>query len=484
MIKPDVFVLGDSLEHQNLDIDYTQRIPHDKITRHTFNYIKRTSSSKYFYIVKESAITNINLQADVYEHTNAFQLWNGCDAVRLFNRELVLENPAAYVDDEWHNGTIENVYNIVDSAIKVYDSRWQESYNREQCQTVLLTKDWPLWCDKLSKLYYHIIHIDSNTLGLAEIKEILQKTKKQNIYIIRADIECNGDFQVNWIPATHDRHYMHVWNNSFDLQLIARESLETSLELYTDDAVFNGLAKIKVVEDDTVNINTEYDIVYISYDEPTANENFKKLIDKYPKAQRVHGIKGILEAHKKAAHLVKTPFFYVVDADAVIVDDFKFDKVVSLYNKNTVYVWRSINPCNGLEYGYGGVKLFPTQKLLDTKKWNIDFTTSIGADFCAVDKVSNLTNFNTTSFSAWRAGFREAVKLSSMCIKNSNDLESKERLEIWTTKANDVPYANECKQGAIAGKEYGLEYATNQKALAKINDFDWLELQYEYTKHD
>ena len=58
-------------------------------------------------------------------------------------------------------------------------------------------------------------------------------------------------------------------------------------------------------------------------------------------------------------------------------------------------------PINDLVYGYGGVKLFPTQALRDAKDWRIDFTTSVAnkegqkGAFKALPKISNTTAFNT-----------------------------------------------------------------------------------------
>ena len=114
------------------------------------------------------------------------------------------------------------------------------------------------------------------------------------------------------------------------------------------------------------------DVFFISYDEPYADDNFEILQMFAPLAKRVHGIKGIFEAHKECAKQSKTSYFYVVDADAVIDESFTFKFVPSdskeVYNgvKETecVYVWRSINPVNDLLYGYGGVKLFPKKNLL------------------------------------------------------------------------------------------------------------------------
>ena len=49
-----------------------------------------------------------------------------------------------------------------------------------------------------------------------------------------------------------------------------------------------------------VSIN-EFDIVFISYDEPNADENYNNLIEKAPWAKRSHGVFGSDAAPKAAA---------------------------------------------------------------------------------------------------------------------------------------------------------------------------------------
>ena len=44
-----------------------------------------------------------------------------------------------------------------------------------------------------------------------------------------------------------------------------------------------------------------YDMVFISYQEPNADENWDKLKSRFPLARRVHGVKGIHQAHIEAA---------------------------------------------------------------------------------------------------------------------------------------------------------------------------------------
>ena len=36
-----------------------------------------------------------------------------------------------------------------------------------------------------------------------------------------------------------------------------------------------------------------FDIIFMSYQEPNADENWQRLVDKFPWARRVHGVKGL-----------------------------------------------------------------------------------------------------------------------------------------------------------------------------------------------
>jgi len=219
----------------------------------------------------------------------------------------------------------------------------------------------------------------------------------------------------------------------------------------------------------------EYDIFMLTYNEPNGDENFEKLKSRFPRAQRVHGIKGIHNAHKQAAKICRTNMMWIVDGDAVIADDFNFDYVVENNDKDAVHVWRSKNPVNGLEYGYGGVKLLPTKETKIMRTDTTDMTTSISSKFKKMDQVSNITAFNTDPFTTWRSAFRECCKLGSKVIERQNDAETQNRLDVWTTYVNeDAPFAEYALAGARAGKQYGATNKNNEMRLRQINDFDWL----------
>lgn len=225
------------------------------------------------------------------------------------------------------------------------------------------------------------------------------------------------------------------------------------------------------------NILEDLDVVFISYDEPNAESNWQKVLARVPYAQRVHGVKGIFEAHKAAAELAETDMFWVVDGDAELLDDWQFSYQPSIFNRDCVHVWSSRNPINDLEYGYGGVKLFPRHLLLDAQTWNVDMTTGLGK-LKVMNKVSNITSFNTDPFSTWRSAFRECAKLAAGTIKNQIEDESHDRLTAWTTKGIDRPFGSFAVAGAKQGYDFGLKNKSNPAELKNINSRDWLREKF------
>lgn len=222
------------------------------------------------------------------------------------------------------------------------------------------------------------------------------------------------------------------------------------------------------------------DVIFLSFNELNAESNYNRLLEVAPHAKRVNGVKGILEAHQAAARKSMTENFYVVDADAYIVDSFDFSyspgSAELIYGhipaRDCVFCWRSKNPINDLEYGYGGVKLFKKETLLSVKEWKVDLATSTGAEFVSKNELSNITMFNTDPVSTWRSAFRECTKLASAII--SNDADTIARLDVWCTTGHDKQYGQYAIAGASAGRAYGTENKNNLEALKLINNFEWL----------
>lgn len=218
-----------------------------------------------------------------------------------------------------------------------------------------------------------------------------------------------------------------------------------------------------------------YDIIFISYNEPHADDNWISLKNRFPYAKRVNGIKGIHQAHIEAAKIANTTMFWVVDADAIIVDSFDFSYIPSLDEQTYVHVYTSINPINDLQYGYGGVKLLPKELTINMNVNNTDMTTSISKNFKLMNEISNITAFNTGPFETWKSAFRECAKLASKIIVRQNDEETNERLETWTTVGHDREFGEYAIRGARAGMEFGLSSGND---IQLINDFEWLKEKF------
>jgi hypothetical protein len=220
-----------------------------------------------------------------------------------------------------------------------------------------------------------------------------------------------------------------------------------------------------------------YDIFFLSYDEVNAEENYTNLKERFPALKRVHGVKGILNAHKECARKSFTKYFFVVDGDNEVLEDFDFTYENDL-DEEHVLVWRSENAVNGLIYGYGGIKLLPKKLLLNMPEMVVDMTTSLSTKFKIIPELASITRFNTSPFNAWRGGFRECVKLSSKMIDRQKDDETEERLRIWCAEGVNKEWGNFTIRGAQSGKLYGLMNKNNKDALKLINDFNWLHNKF------
>lgn len=265
----------------------------------------------------------------------------------------------------------------------------------------------------------------------------------------------------DFVPDAWDLKYTHSWKyEGTKIEAVSFKFLPN-----TYDVKESGY--VKLIETENV-----FDVIFISYNELNAEENYQRLLEKCPTAKRISGVKGILNAHKAAADLATTEMFWVIDGDAYLVDDFKFTSVP--YDRNKVHIWHSKNPINGLEYGYGGVKLFPKHAFSNLNESDIiDVSSSVGNGTIIVKQIACETRFNTDDFNTWKSAFRESAKLALNIVKGLPDISraSRERITVWCSQGDD-PYALDgARQGALFSKQ-------NSTDISKINDFEWLYEQF------
>lgn len=224
-----------------------------------------------------------------------------------------------------------------------------------------------------------------------------------------------------------------------------------------------------------------YDIFFISFDEPNADLNWERLVGRLPLAQRVHGVKGILNAHKECAKKSATRMFFVVDGDSEVLNSFDFSFVPPVEQQEFTHVWRARNPVNQLIYGYGGIKLLPVSVVLQMPEMATDMTTALSENFVVHQTLASITRFNSSPFNAWRAAFRECVKLSSKIIDRQNDQETEHRLWTWQNIGRKQEFGEYVIEGAKSGAIYGKQWALDGERLSLINNFEWLHEQFDKT---
>ena len=327
--------------------------------------------------------------------------------------------------------------------------------------------------ESISKVGYDILQLEFND-NLYEKIISFQKTTNTSMFWVLAP-ECKLLTELEYIVPDYDKEYVHQWT-SLNSEYLHLNLIPKDYPISKREA--NNLFFVSKKEMNEKIFEEKYDMIFISYNEPNADTNYQNLLDRFPNTQRLHGVTGIHNAHIQAAQLSKTSMFWVIDGDSQILVDFNFNYVVSPWDRDSVFVWKSENPINGLSYGNGGVKLLPKQLTLKLDTSTIDMTTSISKKFNSIDEISNLTVFNTDPFNTWKSAFRECVKLSSKVINGQVDLETEMRLNVWCTSLSNQKYSEYAIKGANAGKEFGTKYANNTQELSKINDWQWLTSEF------
>ena len=191
----------------------------------------------------------------------------------------------------------------------------------------------------------------------------------------------------------------------------------------------------------------EFDVVFLSYDEPNADLHYADLCNKVPWAKRVHGVKGSDHAHKAAAEKSETEWFVTVDADN-IVDTRFFNIDLDMKDpKIQVYGWCGRNVINGLRYGNGGLKIWKKDFVLNMRTHENSDSDRGQVDFCWEDGYKNFplsfsdSIITGSPFQSWRAGFREGVKMTLLDGVKVPPQEIQERiwwhnihrLRMWST---------------------------------------------------
>jgi len=210
--------------------------------------------------------------------------------------------------------------------------------------------------------------------------------------------------------------------------------------------------------DDIIDV-ADLDCIYLSYDEPQKEEFWLKVKHMVPWAKRVDNVKGSDAAHKAAGEASDTERFILIDGD------------------------------NMPEESFFNIQLDFTDKDETFRQDNL---------YWAMHDCYSTTYPNYTPFQAWRAGFREGVKMSlnrglrptvdefkeTVASRNLNNLT------IWQNVGMDVENGEWAIMGARMGTHmtmltdwdvHNVQWFDNYPAMWEtVKDEDPLELSETY----
>jgi len=241
----------------------------------------------------------------------------------------------------------------------------------------------------------------------------------------------------------------------------------------------------------------DLDCIYLTYDEPQKEEFWVKIRNMIPWARRVDGVKGSDAAHKAAAAASDTERFILIDGDNM--PDARFFNLTMEFPdgewENAVFRWRARNHVNGLMYGNGGLSSW-TRAFVNNMKTHeaTTGTAETEVEFCfdplywPMYDCYSTTYPNGSAFHAWRAGFREGVK---MCLNRGSrptvsefrdrvHQRNLDHLTIWHNVGRDVEHGI----WAIAGSRMGtyMTMITPAWDHRVVQDFAELEKLWDTVK--
>ena len=299
------------------------------------------------------------------------------------------------------------------------------------------------------------------TKTIFKLKDPVDAYKKQKTlytWMINKDLE--DEPVPDFYPSFWEDEKIYTWGETKDIMLIP------------GDKAINQFYDI----DRQVHFNLDYarrpmDIVFLSYDEPSADKYWKALKDAYPRAKRIQGVKGRTQAYHAAAVMSETAYFFAVFPTIDLDPTFDFTFQPDRLREACHYIFHAKNPVNGLSYGHRAVILYNKHLCLSTIHPSLDFTLS--QPHTVVPQLCGTSYFNQTPEISWRVAFREVLKLCEM----KPTVESRHRLKKWC-ELGVGKYASYVHKGALDAVQYFDEVKGDKNALQLSYELEWLKNKF------
>jgi Glycosyltransferase family 28 C-terminal domain len=237
----------------------------------------------------------------------------------------------------------------------------------------------------------------------------------------------------------------------------------------------------------------EYDVIFLSFDEPDADANWRTLSERVGKAVRVHGVTGFDASHKAAAAASTTERFILVDADNVMDERFfSVETPVPALFDDATWQWCSVNNVTGLAYPFGGPKVWTRTQVNAMRSHEAceDRGAPMATDFWAqpgyytFQRIFSANVTNGSPYQSFRSAFREGAKLAGWNglvrtpadFKKISKMPQSRRLAIWMSVGADIQNGWWSLLGARMGF---LSYFDPHFEHAKVGEYGWFESYWD-----
>lgn len=235
----------------------------------------------------------------------------------------------------------------------------------------------------------------------------------------------------------------------------------------------------------------DLDIFYISFDELNCDVNWERIKNLQPAAKRVHGVIGFDKAHRTCALASETKRFVTIDGDNWVNDGIFEYQLDDTNIEDVCFSFKSKNAINNLEYGNGGIKVWDKDVFLASKTHEQSNTTDFYWDirYWQVDYHASTTVNNCTPYQAWRAGYREGIKMTYIEDKPPENFIKQwknifrfnlSRLSIWCSVGRDVENGIWAILGA---RQAVLDLVSNNIQHTYINDYKWFKEKWKQVEN-
>ena len=286
-----------------------------------------------------------------------------------------------------------------------------------------------------------------------------KENKKYYTWLFNKGLDHN--LVPNFFPSFWEDVKLYSWGKTKDIMLVPNQDNVEQLYDIKRSVHYDLEYEVKPM-----------DIVFISYDEPSAEKRYKKLKEKFPRAKWVKGQPTQTLAYLAAAMASDTDYFFAVFPKSELAPEFDFSFQPDRLRNPCHYIFDCHIPVIDLRYGWGGVILYNKQLVFKTPKPGLDFTMSQAHH--SVPILSAISNCNETPLLAYRSSFREVIKLLQM----KQTVESRYRLKKWSTLGNG-DNAEWIYRGAVDGKKHYEQYKDDYTKLMYSYDFQWIRDQFK-----